>query len=172
VTILLLPSPQRLWGRRSDHRPPAWGGHPRPAAASIAAAAHTRGLQAALDAACAAHPDKRLTLWFQDEARFGQNGRVCHRWFTRGQRPTGLCDQRYTWAHIFAAVRPATGEDFALVLPHVSTKAMDVFLQRFAATLAQDEHAALVLDGAGWHTANCKCRTPSHSSACRPTRPS
>src|SRR5688572_9038649 len=98
------------------------------------------GLQAALDAARAAHLGKRLTLWFHDEARFGQKGRVCHRWFTRGRRPSGLCDQRYTWVHIFAAVRPATDEDFALVLPHVSTAAMDEFPARFGATRAEDEH--------------------------------
>jgi transposase len=88
-----------------------------------------------------------------DEARFGQKGRVCHRWFTRGQRPGGLCDQRYIWTHLFAAVRPASGERFALVLPQVSTAAMDDFLAQFAAKLAEDEHAALVLDRAGWHTA-------------------
>jgi transposase len=99
------------------------------------------------------HSDKRLTLWFMDEARFGQKGRVCHRWFTRGQRPPGLCDQRYSWTHLFAAVRPATGEAFALVLPEVSVKAMNEFLVRFAATLAGDEHAVMVLDRAGWHTA-------------------
>jgi transposase len=111
------------------------------------------GLQAALDEARAEHSDKRLTLWFMDEARFGQKGRVCHRWFTRGQRPPGLCDQRYSWTHLFAAVRPATGEGFALVLPEVSVKAMNEFLARFAATLANDEHAVMVLDRAGWHTA-------------------
>jgi transposase len=88
-----------------------------------------------------------------DEARFGQKGRVCHRWFTRGQRPPGLCDQRYSWTHLFAAVRPATGESFALVLPEVSTKAMNAFLAQFAATLANDEQAIMVLDRAGWHTA-------------------
>ena len=74
--------------------------------------------------------DKRLTLWFMDEARFGQKGRVCHRWFTRGQRPPGLCDQRYSWTHLFGAVRPATGDGFALVLPQVSVKAMNEFLVR------------------------------------------
>lgn len=78
---------------------------------------------------------------------------MCHRWFTRGQRPPGLCDQRYTWAHLFAAVRPATGQSFALVLPELSTEAMQVFLDMFAATLAPDEHAALVADQAGWHIA-------------------
>ena len=88
-----------------------------------------------------------------DEARFGQKGRVCHRWFTRGQRPPGLCDQRYGWTHLFAAVRPASGDSFALVLPQVSTVAMNTFLAQFAATLAADEHAVMVLDRAGWHTA-------------------
>ena len=79
---------------------------------------------------------------------------MCHRRFTRGQRPSGLRDQRYTWAHLFAAVRPATGQSFALVLPDVSTEAMQVFLDRFAAKLAPDEHAVLVVDQAGWHVAH------------------
>ena len=91
-------------------------------------------------------------MWFHDEARFGQKGRVCHRWFTRGRRPAGLCDQRYTWAHLFAAVQPATGQAFALVLPELNTAAMQVFLDRFAATLAAAEHAVIVMDQAGWHT--------------------
>lgn len=84
----------------------------------------------------------------------GQKGRVCHRWWTRGQRPPGLCDQRYTWVHLFAAVRPATGERFALVMPVVSTEAMNIFLQGFSSRLADDEHVVMVLDQAGWHRAN------------------
>ena len=79
---------------------------------------------------------------------------MCHRWFTRGQRPSGLCDQRYMWTHLFAAVRPATGQSFALVLPELSTEAMQVFLDRFAAELAPDEHAVLTVDQAGWHVAH------------------
>ncbi len=118
---------------------------------------HTRGLQSELDRIVAEHPGRRLTLWFQDEMRFGQKGRVRHRWFTRGQRPPGLCDQRHTWAHLFAAVRPAIGESFALVLPRVSTEAMQAFLDRFSAALAPDEHAAMAVDGAGWHVAHALC---------------
>ncbi len=93
--------------------------------------------------------------------RFGQKGRVCHRWFTRGQRPPGLCDQRYTWAHLFAAVQPATGKSFALVLPRVSTEAMQLFLDGFSAALASNEHAVMVVDGAGWHIAH-DLRIPSN----------
>ena len=46
-------------------------------------------------------------------------------------------------------------------MPHVSTMAMTLFLQRFGATLAKDEHAVLVLDGAGWHTSR-KLRVPDN----------
>jgi hypothetical protein len=86
-----------------------------------------------------------------DEARVGQKGRLCHRWWVRGRRPPGRCDQRYEWAYIFAAVEPATGADAALVLPEVTTAAMNLFLATFAAGLPADVHAALVVDGAGWH---------------------
>lgn len=109
---------------------------------------------AAVNEARAAHPDKRITLWFQDEARIGQKGRVCHRWWRRGERPPGLCDRRYTWVHLFAAVRPASGARFALVMPVVSTEAMNVFLAEFSKRLAADEHAVMGLDQAGWHGSN------------------
>ena len=100
-----------------------------------------------------AHPDKQIALWFMDEARVGQKGRTTHRWWMRGQRPPGIADKRFEAAYIFAAVRPATGEDFALVLPRVSAKAMSTFLAEFAQTIPEDMHAVMVLDQAGWHDA-------------------
>jgi hypothetical protein len=90
-------------------------------------------------------------VFFQDEARFGQKGRLCHRWWLKGQRPPGLCDQRFDWTYLYAAVEPMTGDSFALVLPTVSIVAMNRFLSDFVATLAPQEHAVIVLDGAGWH---------------------
>jgi hypothetical protein len=86
--------------------------------------------------------------------RFGQKGRSFRRWWLRGLRPTGAVDRRNMFAYVFAAVEPTTGRDFCLVLPAVSTVAMSEFLQRFSATLPDDEHALMVLDGAGWHTSN------------------
>ena len=56
--------------------------------------------------------------------------------------------------HVFAAVRPATGERFALVMPVVCTEAMNIFLHGFSSRLADDEHAVMALDQAGWHGAN------------------
>ena len=52
---------------------------------------------------------------------------------------------------MLAAVQPATGEDFCLVMPEVSTAVMNTFLAGFSATRAADEHALMVMDGAGWH---------------------
>ena len=95
-----------------------------------------------MEAAAGAHPDKRIALWFMHEARVGQKGRTCYRWWVKGQRPPGLADKRLASASIFAAVRPATGEDFALVLPWVSTVAMNTMLAAFAQTLPKGTHAA------------------------------
>lgn len=53
---------------------------------------------------------------------------------------------------MFAAVEPLSGRDFCLVLPEVSTAAMNLFLQRFSETVPAGTHAVLTLDGAGWHT--------------------
>lgn len=106
-----------------------------------------------MTAAAEAHPDKKIALWCQDEARVGQKGRTGHRWWTKGERPPGLADKRFEFAYIFAAVRPATGESFALVLPTVSTAAMTLFLAELAKTIPDDTHLVMVLDQAGWHGA-------------------
>ena len=103
--------------------------------------------------AAAAHPDERIALWFMDEARVGQKGRLCYRWWLKGRRPPGRCDKRFEWAYVFAAVEPATGADVALVLPEATTAAMDLFLAEFGRSLPGGTHAVLVLDGAGWHGA-------------------
>jgi transposase len=110
-----------------------------------------RGLRRAVAGAAEAHPERQITLWFMDEARVGQKGRTAYQWWIKGERPRGLCDQGFESTYIYGAVRPATGEDFALVLPEVSTGTMGLFLDRFAATLPPNTQAVLVLDRAGWH---------------------
>ena len=51
------------------------------------------------------HPGERLQLWCEDEARIGQKGRTCHRWYERGARPPGLADKRFASLYLFAACR-------------------------------------------------------------------
>ena len=102
--------------------------------------------------AAARHPGAaRVELWFEDEARVGQKGRVTRVWYQKGQRPRGLREQRFASAHLFGAVCPERGAGVALVLPEVSTAAMGLFLAEVAAAVPAGTHAALVLDRAGWH---------------------
>lgn len=112
-----------------------------------------RGLAAALNAIRRGHPAAEVQLWCQDEARVGQKGRGIRVWFERGVRPEGVVDHRHASAWLYAAVRPGTDGAFALVLTEVGAEAMQAFLDRFAASLPEGVHAALLLDGAGWHIA-------------------
>ena len=131
--------------------PPEGAPEPPAKGPRSAGALQKRGLRDILKATAAAHPDKRLQLWFQDEARVGNKGRVCHRWWRRGERAPGTRQIGYQWAYIFSAVRPDTGDDVTLVMPSVNAKVMDLFLAHFADTLDQDAHAVMMCDGAGWH---------------------
>ncbi len=95
--------------------------------------------------------------------RVGQKGRLCHRWWSRGRRPPGRQDQRFEWTYVFGAARPDGEAAFGLVLPEVGTQAMRIFLDAFAATIPDDEHAVMILDRAGWHGAKA-LRVPPNVS--------
>ena len=107
-----------------------------------------------IDAVAREHPGERVELWFMDEARVGQKGGVTHVWYQKGVRPRGVRQQGFSSAYLFGAVCPERGEGVALVLPEVSTAAMGVFLAELARAVPAGTHAALVLDGAGWHVSD------------------
>jgi hypothetical protein len=103
----------------------------------------------------AAHPEaERIEVWLQDEARIGQTGRNCRRWFQKGTRPTGIKDQRHTAVYLFGAVCPEHDAAFGLVLPIVSTDVMQAFLDQLSDQVTPGAHALLIMDRAGWHCAN------------------
>jgi transposase len=52
---------------------------------------------------------------------------------------------------MLAAVCPDTGENVAMIAPHLDTDIINVFLRQLASGLAPDVHAALIWDGAGYH---------------------
>ena len=123
------------------------------------------------DPAVSVQPGKEISPSFQHEARFGQKGRPYRTWWLHGERPRGPFDQRHSFAYLFATVEPRTGRAFGLVLPTVSTTAMTVFLHHFSATLADDEHAVMVIDGAGSHTSHARwCQITRPCCFCHPTR--
>jgi len=59
-----------------------------------------------------------------------------------------MVTQEYTYA--YAAVSVAEGELDSLILPHVNSECMQVFLDEVASG-HPEERILMVLDGAGWH---------------------
>lgn len=99
------------------------------------------------------HPDQKVQVWFQDEARVGQQGRLTQVWSTRGSRPVMVRQTQYKWAYIFGAVNPLTGASSALISPTVSAVVMSHHLAMISREAGPDVHVVLVLDNAGWHHA-------------------
>ena len=104
-------------------------------------------------------------IWFQDEARVGQQGTLTRVWAKRGSRPRAPRDTRYEWTYLFGAVCPGRGTAAGLVLPFVNTAAMNLHLAEISRTVAPGAHAVLVLDGAGWHSSKTLI-VPENISSC------
>ena len=103
----------------------------------------------------AAHPEaERVELWFADEARVGQKGRVTRVWYEKGVRPRGVRDLGFASAYLFGAVCPERDTGAALALPEASTRTMTLMLAEIGRALPARTHAVVVLDRAGWHTSD------------------
>ena len=92
------------------------------------------------------HPDQKIEVWFQDEARFGQQGTLTHVWAAQGSRPTAVKQTEYEWVYLFAAVNPVTGDSSAMLAPTVNTDYMNEHLRFISEQAGQDKHVVLVLD--------------------------
>ena len=95
---------------------------------------------------------ERVDIWFQDEARFGQQNTTTRLWARKGTRPRAIRQQQFDYAHFFGAVCPETGDTEALIVPYLSKDIMRQHLSQIAQRTKAGRHAVVVMDGAGWHT--------------------
>jgi transposase len=100
-----------------------------------------------------AHPGEQVQVWFEDEARFGQQGTLARVWARRGSRPRRVRQAQYTSLYVLTAVCAATGGASGLISPVLNAGVINLFLEQFGRELPAGVHAALVWDGAGYHTA-------------------
>ena len=105
--------------------------------------------------ATAAHPDKPVEVWATDEHRLGLKPVRRRVWAPIGQRPIALGHHRYEWLHVTAFVEPATGQVVWYLANHLSKAFFEALLAAFAAEIGAGATriVVLVLDNAGWHTA-------------------
>jgi len=87
---------------------------------------------------------------FQDEARFGRISDTRRCWCPKPVRPLcyAMVTQEYTYAYAAVSV---DGVLDSLILPHVNSDCMQVFMDEVASRHL-NERIIMVLDGAGWHT--------------------
>jgi hypothetical protein len=84
----------------------------------------------------------------------GQKNKITRRWARRGTRPIAPRDQRTRSTYIFGAICPAEGKAAGLVLPFCNIATMNLHLAEISQAVADDAHAVLVVDQAGWHTSD------------------
>lgn len=112
------------------------------------------------------HPGRRLRVYFQDESRFGQQGTNTNVWAKRGSRPTAVRQTEYEYLWVLGAACPETGHAEGLLSPQLNTQIVNSFLELFSKAIPAGEHAVLVWDGAGFHTAKT-LRVPENITVVR-----
>lgn len=112
------------------------------------------------------HPNKRLRVYFQDESRFGQQGTNTNVWAPKGSRPTAIRQTEYQYLWVIGAACPETGHAEGLLSPQLNTAIIHTFLEQFSTTIPDGEHAVMVWDGTGFHTAKA-LRVPENVTLVR-----
>jgi hypothetical protein len=105
---------------------------------------------------------KPIEIWWQDEARVGQQGTLTRVWAPRGSRPAIARDRRYTLAYLFGAVCPARGVGAGIVMPSVNLEAMSEHLKEISRNVMPGAHCLLQVDGAGWHRPSERLIVPAN----------
>jgi len=107
----------------------------------------------------------QVEVWFQDEARFGQQGTLTRVWAPKGSRPSAVKQTEYEWVYLFASVNPLTGESSAMLVPTVNADYMNEHLRFISEQVGEDRHVVLVMDRAGWHVAKA-LKVPANITLC------
>jgi transposase len=104
----------------------------------------------------AQHPQAKVEVRAEDEARLGLKPILRRVWAPRGQRPLADSAHRYEWLYTYGFVEPATGRSEWMILPTVRTDVMALALRHFAQQVGAGplKQVVLVLDQAGWHTSS------------------
>jgi transposase len=114
-----------------------------------------------------------VAIWFQDEARVGQQGTHAYIWAPVGSRPLMVRDNRHVSTYIFGAICPEHAVGAALIMPYANTSArtiaskrleMNEHLKEISTQVAPGAHAILVCGGAGLHQRGAKLLVPDYIS--------
>jgi DDE superfamily endonuclease len=90
-------------------------------------------------------------VWVQDETRVGQKGKVVRRWAEKGSSPRALVHGGFKSAWLFGAFCPERDTGVSIVVETVCAEAMSAHLALILQAVLPGHHAAVLVDGAGFH---------------------
>jgi len=129
----------------------------------VAQAAFKLALPEKLAKIAADHPEaKKIELWVQDETRVGQKGKVIRRWAEKGSSPRVVVQGGFKSVFLFGAFCPERDIGVAIVMETVSAEAMSTHLEVISHAVLPDNHAAVLIDGAGFHATAKDLVVPSN----------
>jgi transposase len=105
---------------------------------------------------------KPIEIWFQDEARVGQQGGHAYMWAPVGKRPLMVRDNRHDSAYIFGAICPSRGVGAAMITPVVNTGMMNLHLEEISTQVPSGAYAIVLCGRAGWHQQGGDLRPPAN----------
>lgn len=96
-----------------------------------------------------------------DEHRVGLIPILRRVWAPRGRRPRAVVRRRYVWLYLVAFVHPESGRTSFWIVPRLDAVIFAATLVAFVEEqgFGERKRLLLVLDGAGWHTAD-RVRAP------------
>ena len=103
-----------------------------------------------------------MEVWFQDEARVGQQGSLSYVWAPIGSRPPIVRDTRRDSVYLFGAICPQRAVGAAVILPAVNVESMNLHLAEISAQVSPGAVAAVICDGAGWHAKAHDLKVPDN----------
>ncbi|WP_418357942.1 IS630 family transposase [Shewanella basaltis] len=92
-----------------------------------------------------------IDIWFQDEARIGQQNTTSKLWAEKGTRPLAVRQRQFEYVHLFGAVCPRNGATEAFISPYINKEVMRQHLSQISLATPSGRYAVVIMDGASWH---------------------
>lgn len=101
--------------------------------------------------------NKKVAIYFHDEAGFSLTTDIGYTWFKEGQRPEIKASVSRSYWHLSTAADPETGDIFSILVGWLNTETFQQFLDEFAKhvekKIQEGYEIWLTVDKAGWHLA-------------------
>lgn len=94
-----------------------------------------------------ANPNKNVCIYYEDKTRYGKmtiHTGICS---ISGERAEYLNQNNFLNSWIYGAINPKNRKHFWLILPKLDSPNMQIFLDKFSATICKNDHVLMVLDG-------------------------